>query len=323
MASYTLRRVAQAVFVVWAAYTLTFAIVYLLPGDPVSVMLSGPGGEQGFVSEEAREALRAELGLDRPLVVQYLTAVGDALRGDLGVSVMYGKPVTGLLLDVLPNTLTLGAAAVGLSLVLGTGIALVATYTRLALLREALLALPPVAVSAPTFWTGLVLVQVVSFQLGWLPAIGDRGWQTLVLPVLTLAIPTSAALAQVLAKSLRTTLTEPFVATARAKGASRARTLLRHAGRNGALPALTVLGLTVANTFAGAVVVETVFARRGVGRLTATAVASQDLPVVLGVVVCAAVVFAIVNLATDLAYPWFNPRVTSHVRAGAGSGAGR
>lgn len=315
MVRYVLGRVAQAILVVWAAYTVTFLIVYALPGDPVSVMLAGASGDGGYVSPEARAELESSLGLDRPLPERYLHSLAGLLRGDLGTSVTSGVPVADLLTQALPSTLALGAVAILVAVVVATVLALLSGLSRAGWLRELLLGLPPLAASAPTFWIGLLLVQVVSFRLGLLPAIGDTGWQSLVLPALTLAVPASAALAQVASRSLRTAQQEPHVLTARSKGVGRLRALTRHAGRGAAVAPLTVLGLALANVVAGAVVVETVFARRGIGRVTANAVTAQDLPVVLGVVLVIAVVFVTVNLLTDLLLPLVDPRLVTRVRA--------
>ncbi len=317
MARYLLRRVSQAALVVWAAYTLAFAIVYALPGDPVSVMLSGSAGDGGFVSPEAKAQLAAELGLDRPLWEQYGSAVLALLRGDLGTSVSSGLPVSTVIADSIGSTLLLGAVALVIAAVLACTLVLAIALLPGAVLRSLLAAIPPLAASAPTFWIGLVLIQIVSFQLGLLPAIGDRGWQSILLPAITLAIPTAATLAQVMVKSLGTALSEPHIETAHATGARRSVIVIRHAGRSAAVAPVTVLGLLVANTVAGAVVVETVFARRGLGRVTATAVSHQDLPVVLGVVLVAAFAFVIVNLLTDLVVPFIDPRIRLEASARA------
>ncbi|MEU8344327.1 ABC transporter permease [Spirillospora sp. NPDC048832] len=163
--------------------------------------------------------------------------------------------------------------------------------------------------SVPGFWAGLMLLQVFSFKARLFPAFGEGGPRGLVLPAVTLAIPTGAVIAQVLSKSLLTALDEPYVQTARAKGAGRARIHLRHALRNASLPALTIVGLLVGQLMAHAVVVETVFSRNGLGRVTASAVTAQDIPVVQGVVVFGALVFVLANLAVDLIYPLLDPRI--------------
>jgi peptide/nickel transport system permease protein len=310
LAGYLARRLGQAVLVLWAAFTVTFAILYLLPSDPVSIMLAGgQGGEQSTVDPAQVAALRAELGLDDPLPVQYLHALWRTLHLDLGNSVRNGAPVSTLIGDALPQTALLAATAFALALVIGTGIAFLSTWTRWGWVRTLLLALPPLGVSLPTFWVGLLLVQLLSFRIPVFPALGNEGFPSLVLPSVTLAIPVSASIAQVLARSLRTALTEPYVETARAKGASRARVHLRHALRNATIPALTIGGVVVGNLLAGAVVVETVFSRVGIGRLTVAAVNGQDIPLVQGLVLLAAAVFVVTNLVVDLLYPVVDPRI--------------
>ncbi|MGW1319922.1 ABC transporter permease [Streptomyces sp. NPDC002426] len=309
MRTYLARRLAQAVFVLWAAFTLSFAVLYLLPGDPVSIMAAG-GGETNDVSPEQIAELKKAYGLDKPVIAQYGTQLWHAVQGDFGSSVQSGDEVGHLIATSLPATLELTSAALLLALVLGGGVALLGTYTRWRWLRQALLSLPALGVSAPTFLVGLVLVQLFSFRWGLLPAIGNEGFEGLVLPVITLSLPAAAVIAQVFAKSLRTTLAEPYVETALAKGASRARVHFRHATRNASIPPLTVLGMLVGNLLAGSVVVETVFSRTGVGRITATAVSAQDIPVVQGLVVFGALVFVLANLAVDLVYPLLDPRIT-------------
>lgn len=308
MRRYVLRRLAQAVVVLWAAYTVSFLVLDFLPGDPVSAMAGG-GMDQAPVDPAALARMRAEYGFDRPVLLQYLDYLGRAVRGDLGNSVATGRPVTTTIAEALPPTLALTGAALLLAVLLGAGLASYATYTPRRWLRQALLSLPGLGVSLPTFWIGLMLVQLLSFRVHLLPAFGNDGLRGLVLPAVTLAVPTSALVAQVLAKSLLTTLEEPYVGTARAKGAGPARIHLHHALRNAALPALTVVGLVVGNLLAGSVVVESVFSRNGLGRATVSAVTVQDIPLVQGVVVFGAAAFVLVNLVVDLIYPLLDPRI--------------
>jgi peptide/nickel transport system permease protein len=308
-ARYLLRRVGLAVGVLWAAYTVSYAVLYLLPGDAVQTMASGGlDGEPLGPAEMA--ALRARYGLDQPILVQYGKALRAALGGDLGVSVQNGQDVLAAMGDALPSTLALAGTGLVLAVLLGTGLALVATYTRVRWLRQALLSLPALAVSLPVFLIGLLLVQVFSFGLGWFPSVGARGPSALVLPAVTLALPLGAQVAQVLAASLDRALDEPYVTTARAKGVGRVGIHLGHALRNAALPALTVVGLLVGQLLAGTVVVETVFTRPGIGRLTVGAVSYQDIPLVQGIVVFAAAVYVVANLVVDLVHPLLDPRIT-------------
>ena len=317
MRRYVIKRLAQAVGVLWAAYTVSFLVLDYLPGDPVTAM-AGAGMDSGQVDPKQLAALRHEYGFDKPVLVQYADYLWLAVRGDFGGSVSTGRPVTSTMADALPQTLQLTGSALLLAVILGGGLAVLATYTAQRWLRQLLLSLPPLGVSVPTFWVGLMLVETFSFRLHWFPAFGNDGFKGLVLPALTLAVPTGAQVAQVLAKSLLTALDQAYVETARAKGAGRWRVHLRHALRNASLPALTVVGLLVGQLIAGSVVVETVFSRDGLGRVTAAAVTAQDIPLVQGVVVFGALIFVTTNLVIDLVYPLLDPRivVASDRRAG-------
>lgn len=309
MARYIVLRILLALGVLWAAYTVTFVILYLVPGDPVAAMAAG-GMDSGAPSQEQLDALRAQYGFDQPLPVQYVQHLLAALQGDLGTSVQTGQAVTAAVGQVLGPTLQLSLGALLVALVFGGGVALVATYTQVGWLREVLLAVPPVTVSMPTFWIGLLLIQWFSFSWGVFPAMGDDGWQSLVLPAVTLGLPISALVAQVLAKSLLEASVDPYVMTAQAKGISRIQVHVGHVLRNATLPSLTMVGLIFGNLLAGSVIVETVFARPGIGQLTVEAISMQDLPVVQGVVIFGAVVFIAANLVVDLLLPVADPRVT-------------
>lgn len=302
------RRVLLAGAVLWAAFTVSFLVLFWLPGDPVETMAGGGLTGEPLPPAEL-DALRARYGLDQPLVVQYGLRLAAAVRGDLGTSIQNGQDVTTLVAEALPSTLALAVAALTTAVVGGVALALVATYTRSRWLRQLLLSLPPLGVALPVFWVGLLLVQVFSFWLGVFPAVGARGPSALVLPAVTIAVPLGAQVAQVLAACLDRALADPYVVTARAKGVGRVAIHLRHALQNAAIPALTVAGLTVGQLLTSTVVVETVFTRPGVGRLTVSAVGVQDIPVVQGIVVFAAVVYVGVNLLVDLVYPVLDPRI--------------
>ncbi|BDZ51420.1 peptide ABC transporter permease [Frondihabitans sucicola] len=310
MLRYISRRVVYAVFVVWAAYTVTFLLLYQLPSDPVSIMLGGAGGEVAANASAAQKAhLAHEYGFDKPAVVQYFVLLVRAFHGDFGQSVQSHVPVAQLIAEALPSTLAISSLGLLFALVIGVAIAVGANFTRNAFLRGLLFSLPPLTASFPTFWVGLVLLQVFSFRLGWFPAVGNGGFASVVLPALALAIPGAAAYAQVLGRGIEKTLREPFIDVVRAKGAQRARVHLGHALRNATIPALTLVGLTVGGIFAGAVVTETVFSRQGLGRLLQASVNTQDIPVVQMLVLVSAVAFAIVNLVVDLVYPLVDPRI--------------
>nr|BFE61095.1 ABC transporter permease [Dactylosporangium thailandense] len=311
--SYVLRRLAQAAVVVWAAFTVTFAAIRLLPGDPVALMLSGRNGFSAPTPEQVAEA-RARLGLDRPLLVQYWDALADALHGDFGSSIQTGRPVSAMISETLPATLQLGAAALVLSLAAGTAVGITANLVGAPSARQWLRSLPAAGISLPSFWVGLVLLELLSFRWRVFPSFGSNGLTGLVLPACTLALPGAALVAQVLGKSLHDTLLQPYADTLRASGAGAWRLVVGHGLRNAAIPTVTAAGLLVGHLIGGAVVVETVFSRPGLGRITQAAVGEQDLPVVQGAVVVAAVAFALTNLAIDLLYPLLDPRIRATVR---------
>ncbi|WP_407440947.1 ABC transporter permease [Rhodococcus sp. (in: high G+C Gram-positive bacteria)] len=307
MVRYLVSRVLQAVGVLWAAFTVSFGVLYLLPSDPVSMAASADNGTP--VDAAAIAELQARYGLDQPVWTQYRNALGSAIRGDFGTSISTGQSVTDAIGAALPSTVVLASTALTAAVVGGTAVALLATYTRVGWLRSALLSLPPLGVAVPTFWVGLILLQVFSFRLKLVPAFGDQSIEHLILPAITLALPVSAVIAQVLAASLTSTWRQPFIEAARAKGASRLRIQLRHALRLSSIPAFTIAGVLVGSLLAGSVVVETVFSRAGIGRLTQMSVMTQDIPVVQGIVVFSAAVFVLVNLAVDLLYPLIDPRI--------------
>ncbi|MFE0688295.1 ABC transporter permease [Streptomyces xiamenensis] len=316
MSRYVLVRLANGLIVLWAALSLSFLVLHLVPGDPVSIMLrSGGGGDPVGVDAAQAAALRTELGLDRPLYEQYTDFVVRALSLDFGTSFGTGDEVSAMLARALPSTLELATASLLLTVVLGVAAALAATLAPWAPLRNAVLSSTVAGISLPSFWTAILLIQVFSFGLGWFPAYGDSDSSRLVLPAIALALPSAGVLAQLLAKGLRTALAEPYVRTARAKGAGRLRTAWHHAFRNASIPALTMLGMMIGNILAGAIITETVFARAGIGRLTADAIADQDFPVIRAIIFLAGALYVLVNLAVDLIYPKVDPRIV--LQAGA------
>ncbi|MET7772904.1 ABC transporter permease [Nocardia sp. NPDC005366] len=316
MARYLVLRVLQAIWVLWAAFTISFVVLFLLPADPVS-LAADAGGAGTPVDKAAVAELQARYGLDRPLWDQYLTALGHAVRGDLGHSIVTGQPVTRAIGDAIPATLGLAGLALLFATVGGVALAFAATYTRRPWLRNSLAALPSLGVSVPTFWTGLLLLQLFSFHWRLAPAFGGHGFTGTILPALTLAVPIGAVIAQVLAAGLESTWRQPFVEVALSKGGSRWWVQRTHVLRPASVPTFTIAGVLVGNMLAGSVVVETVFARAGIGRLTQTSVMAQDIPVVQGIVVFTSLVFVSVNLAVDLLYPLLDPRIADRSRRAA------
>ena len=303
---YALRRAGQAAVVLIAAFTATFVLLQLLPGDAILIRFDNP--ELGLSPEQVAD-IRAAYGADVPWSQQYLHTLGGVLRGDFGYSTQYGTSVLELIGEALPPTAALAGIAIVLAALLAAAIAFLSTLTPFAWVRTFLRALPGVFVSVPVFWLGILLIQVFSFGLGWIPVVGADPVRGLILPVVTLAVPISAPLAQILVRSLDEIHLQPFVTVVRAKGASPAWVLWRSVARNAILPTLTIAGVLFGELIGGAVVTETVFGRAGIGRLTEQAVAGQDVPVLQGIVLIAALTFIIVNLAVDLLYPVLDPRL--------------
>ncbi|MEV0248914.1 ABC transporter permease [Nocardia sp. NPDC050712] len=311
MTRYVLAKAGQAVFVVWGAYTVTFLLLYVLPYDTVDLLFNPSDGD--MITAADKDNARAYYGLDHNLAGQYLSRLLGAAHGDFGISTRTGEQVWPLVLSVLPQTALLAGVALALAVVLAFAVALWAAYTRSRWLADLLATVPAAGVSVPVFLVGLAVLQVFSFQLGWFPPIGNDGVAALVLPAVTLAIPVSAPIAQLLIKNLDLGLRAGYVTVSVAKGATRFQVLVRDVLKNAGLPALTIAGVTLGQLLAGAVIVETIFSRAGLGRLTETAVRTQDVPVVQAVVVFAALVFVTVNFAVDLIYPLLDPRLRSRL----------
>ncbi len=306
MARYYLNRVGQAVLVLWAAFTLTFIFLQLLPGDGVLIMLEAP--ELGLSADQIAE-LRAQYGADKSPVEAYFASLFGVLQGDFGISISTGEPVLTRIAAGLPETAKLAIPAFLLAVLIAVLIATAVSFSRLGSLRATLLTIPVIFSSAPAFWIGILLIQFFSFRLGWVPTIGGSEVQRLILPVITLALPLSAPIALVLCRSVDDVLSQPFVAVATSKGARRGWVLSHHVMRNATLPALTIAGLVFAELIGGAVLTETVFGRNGIGRLTEQAISRQDTAVLQGIVLLAATAFVLINLIVDMLYPLIDPRL--------------
>lgn len=297
-----LGRLGGLLLVIWGAATAGFLALTLVPGDPVDVML----GVQAQVSEQVKAQIRTDWGLDAPPLARYLQYLGRLVTGDLGESYQLRQPVSSVIGEQLPATLQLTLLALAFALVLAA-IATLAARGRRSTRIVSIVELT--AVSSPTFWTGLVLIAVFVFQLGWFPIAETGSLRALVLPALTLALPVAGVISQVLRQGLDAAAARPFAATALARGVGGRRLLLRHTLRHAAADSVTLVGYLVGTLIGGAVLVETVFARPGLGRVTLRAIIDRDLPVVLGIILLAAVTFALINLTVDLLYRWIDPRL--------------
>jgi peptide/nickel transport system permease protein len=297
------RRLVGALGVVLGVALLTSLLIHLVPGDPVELML----GESATAGDRA--ALRASLGLDRPVHEQLLSRFGQLARLDLGASLYSRRPVGALIAERLPATVELAIAALVIAALAALPLGIVAARRRGSLADSSAMGLALLGLSVPSFWLGPLLILLFSVVLGWTPVSGREGLASLVLPALTLGIGIAAVLARMLRSSLLETLSEDYVRTARAKGLTEAAVIRRHALRNAALPVVTVFGMQAGALLAGAVITETVFAWPGIGSLLVEAIQRRDFPVVQGCVLLISTTYVAVNALTDVAYAWLDPRV--------------
>lgn len=299
-----LRSLVDLVLVVWLAATIAFLALRLIPGDPLDVLLSGVQD----ATPEMRAEIAAHYGLDRPAIVQYFGYLWGVVQGDLGTSYHRGSPVTQVLFSELGPTVELTVAAMLVAVVAAVALALATSGQRPGV-RLAAQGLEIVAVSVPSFWLGIVLMTVFSFGLRWVPAFSRDSPAGLILPVVTLAVPLVGVITQLLRERVEHQLHEPFVTTVRARGVSEARLRSQHLLRHASVPVLTLSSIIFGSLLTGTVVIETLFARPGIGRVIVLALQDRDVPVVLGFVVFAAVVFIVINTVVDLLLPLIDPRL--------------
>ncbi|XPP25727.1 MAG: ABC transporter permease [Leucobacter sp.] len=303
------RRTAGAVAVMFAVATLAFIALQFIPGDPAEAALGGPGSQ---ASQAALDAARAEFGLDRPLVVQYLDFLWRVVRGDLGVSYAQRIPVSEVLGGAIGPTLVLTGAALLLAWVLALVSVVVASgHSRLA--RGVSMALDLTAAAMPNFWLASLLVLLFAGTLAWLPAVSTGGLDGLVLPALALAIPIAGFLAQVCRAGVDDARHAPFIESARARGETELGVRLRHVLRHGVVPGLNLTAWALGSLLGGAAVIEVIFARPGLGRTLVNAVIARDIPVVLGAVLFAALAYVLVALITDLVVARVDPRTEARL----------
>lgn len=302
MQRYFLRRLLQTIPTLIGVSIISFVAMYLI-GDPAHLVL----GEQA--TEEAIQQYRHEQGLDRPLYVQYVTFLGDALRGDFGESLRYHLPVSTLILERLPATMLLGLSALALAVAFGCGLGIVSALRYGRPGDNLLRGLALVGQAIPGFYLGLLLVIIFSLKLSWFPTGGTGGLKHLVLPAITLASYLVALLFRFTRSSLLEVLNQDYMRTARAKGLKEGAAIRRHAIRNALIPIITVIGLQSGVVFGGAVITETIFSWPGLGRLIVEAIQARDYPILRAGLLFIAAAVIVVNLLVDLAYGLVDPRV--------------
>ncbi len=303
------KRVLGAAAVMLTVATLAFIALQFIPGDPAEAALGGPGSQ---ASAAALEAARAEFGLDRPVLVQYLDFLGRLLRGDLGLSYAQRVPVLQVLTSAVGPTFTLAALALAIAWVLAL-VSVFAASGRSRLARAVASALDLSAAAMPNFWLASLLVLLFTGVLGWLPAVSNGTLSGIVLPALALAIPTAGFIAQVCRAGIDDARQAPFIESARARGETEAGVRLRHVLRHGVVPGLNMTAWALGSLLGGAAVIEVIFARPGLGRALVSAVVVRDIPVVLGVVLFAALAYVVVALVTDLTIARVDPRTEARL----------
>ena len=303
MLRYLARRLLLTIPVLLGVATLVFALIHLVPGDPAQSML----GDTASPADVQR--LRENLGLNDPLLVQYGKFMSGIARGDLGTSFRYGTPVTQEIRSRLLRTLQLAVAAMAVAILFAIPLGIIAAVYRGTAIDHSAMTLALAGISMPNFWLGPLLAILFAVILGWLPVAGTGSPLHLVLPAATLGAALSAILARMTRASLLEELRELYVLSARARGVSRVRAVLRHAFRNSLIPIVTIIGLQFGAVLTGTIITETIFAWPGVGRLLIQAINFRDYPLVQGCILFISFTYVMVNLLTDLTYGWLDPRI--------------
>lgn len=313
MANYLIRRLFWMIFVVFGVSVIVFGLIHLTPGDPAQIML-GPSASMDDVRE-----LQHQLGLDRPVVVQYASWIGRALQGDLGQSIVLRRSVLGEVVDRFGNTALLAGTAILISFTLGIVLGVVSAVRRGSSIDRLVILAATGGLSLPSFWFGLMLIILFSVRLGWLPGTGMTSAvngggiidiaKHLILPSVALAVVPMAVIARYTRSSMLEVLGQDYVRTARAKGMSERIVIGRHVFRNTLVALVTMLGLQVGFLLAGAVYIENVFSWPGIGQMLVDAILKRDFPLVQGGVLLVATVYVVVNLATDLLYAFLDPHI--------------
>jgi len=296
-------RIIFSIPVIIGVSILVFLMLHALPGDPVEIMMGNSA------SADAAARVRHQLGLDRPLYVQYGRFVGHALTGDLGRSIRTNQPVMQLIMSQFPSTLQLTFAGLGFAIVLGMLLGTIAATHHRSWIDHSSMVLAVVGVSMPSFWLGFLFIAFFSLRLGWFPATGQGGLSRLVLPALALGIGASAVIARLVRSSMLEVMRQEYIGVARAKGLRNRAVVYRHGLRNALIPVVTIVGLQFGQLLAGTVIIETVFSRQGLGRLTIDAILNKDYPVVQGTILFTAVGYVLVNLLVDILYAFIDPQV--------------
>ena len=309
MIVYITNRVLQGLVVLVGVSFIVFALMHLTPGNPAEVMLS----EFGASAEDLRR-LRDQLGIDQHWTLQYRDFLAGAVRGDLGRSLFTRRPVAEQIISALPSTLALTSSAIGIALVVGMPLGIISALRHRTWIDSVSMVMSLLGVAMPVFWIAILLILIFSINLGWFPATGGVGAGSMVLPAVALGLGAAGLIARLVRSSMLEVLRAEYIVTARSKGLREAPVIVRHALRNALIPLVTIVGLQIGNLLSGAVVVETVFARQGIGSMLIKGIVQKDFPLVQGLILFIAVVYIGINIAIDILYGVIDPRV----RTGAG-----
>jgi peptide/nickel transport system permease protein len=304
---YVQQRAVSGVIVLLGVSILTFFMMHMLPGDPINYMFAQSQGEPP--SEEQVQELRRQLGLDKPLVVQYVYYVRDALQGDLGRSIFLKREVRSIILDNVRYTMELTFSGLAFAIVLGFVLGIVAAAKRGTWIDSATMVISLFGLSMPFFWLALLLILLFSLRLNILPATGQGSLSQLVLPTIAIGITSAGTIARLVRSSMLEVLRQEYIVTARAKGLRNSRVLTRHALRNAVIPPITLAGLQFGNLMGGAVVTETIFARKGLGTVLVNAILAHDFKLVQGILLFIALVYILINFLVDMSYAMIDPRI--------------
>ena len=303
MLRYLVRRLLLVIPVLLGVATLVFSLIHVIPGDPAQTILGDTG------SQEEVEVLRQQLGLDLPIIEQYLTFLGGFVQGDLGTSLRTNQSVTVMIAERIPATLELALASMICAVMFAIPLGVVAAVWRGTVIDYSAMTLALIAVSIPNFWLGPLLALIFGVELGWLPVSGRGTLAHLIMPAVSLGTGLAAILARMTRATLLEELREQYVVAARARGASKTRAILSHAFRNSLIPVVTLVGLQFGVVLTGAVITETIFAWPGIGRLLIQSISFRDYPLVQGCVLMISIAYVGVNLLTDLVYGVLDPRI--------------
>lgn len=303
MPAFIIRRLLLLFLVLFGVVTLVFFLIHMIPGDPVDIML----GDYAVAAD--KEELRRNLGLHRPLHRQYLGYLTGVIQGDLGTSIHSKRAVTSEIIERFPATMELMLGAMGVALLIALPLGILSALKPYGLLDGAAMLISFLGISIPNFWLGPLLIILFSIHLGWLPINERGGIEHLILPAITLGTAMAAMLSRMIRASLLEVLEEEYIINARAKGLAEYKVILKHAFRNALLPVITIIGLQVGVLLSGAIITEAIFDWPGLGSLLLDAIYTRNYPLVQGCILFIAGIYVLVNLTTDIAYGWADPRV--------------